>query len=144
MSASIKDINTKIIRELLIDGRADFTAIGEKLGISEKNVWYRYRALKKAGVIIGATTLVHYKRCDYGIYTTFVISMNPNKREEVIKKIEKIQGVYFISRGIQHYVLAVGITIKNMDQIEKIKNFLASITLADKITTEIWLKIKKN
>ena len=138
----LKEIDTKILRELLIDGRSDFVSIAEKLQITEKTVWNRYKFLKKMGVIIGATTHVDYQRSGYGIYVHFTIKMDPNRVNEAIIKIEKLPGLYMVAKGIQNYNVMVGLSMKNMNEIDNVKNRLHSITLADEILSEIWLEVK--
>ena len=138
----LKEIDAKILRELLINGRSHFATIAEKLQITEKTVWNRYKFLKKMGVIIGATTHVDYQRIGYGTYVHFTIKMNPSKVTEAIKKIEKLPGLYMVYKGIQSYNLMVGLSIKNQNEIDKIKNKLHFITLADEIVSEIWLGVK--
>jgi len=136
----LKDIDKKILKELLINGREDLSNIAKKLCVKPKTVWNRYMVLKKAGVIIGATTHVHYRKC-YGIYTFFTIKMLPNQRDKAIENISKLPRVYVIVKGNQNTILSVGITIENLNEIDIIKNKLSSLTLADEITSEIWLDI---
>lgn len=136
----LKENDKKILKELLINGRADFSTIAKKNNLTEKMVWNRYNSLKKAGVIVGTTTHVDYRKC-YGIYTVFMIKMPPNRRDTAIDSIRKMSKVYVISKGLQNNALIVGITIKDMNEIDKVKNKLSTFTLADEITSEIWLDV---
>ena len=134
----LKEIDKKILKELLINGREELSSVAKTLCVKPKTVWNRYILLKKAGIIIGATTHVHYKKC-YGIYTFFTIKMLPNRREQAIESIHKMPRVYVVVKGNQNTMLSVGITIENLNEIDLVKNKLYSLTLADEITSEIWL-----
>jgi len=136
----LKEIDKKILKELLINGREDLSKVAKNLSVKPKTVWNRYMVLKKAGVIIGATTHVHYRKC-YGIYTFFTIKMLPDRRDKAIENIRKMPKVYVIVKGNQKTILSVGITIENLNQIDIVKNKLSSLTLADEIISEIWLEI---
>ena len=136
----LKEIDKKILKELLINGREDLSSVAKNLCVKPKTVWNRYMLLKKAGIIIGATTHVNYKKC-YGIYTFFTIKMLPNRREQAIESIRKMPRVYVVVKGNQNTMLSVGITIEDINDIDLVKNKLYSLTLADKITSEIWLDI---
>ena len=137
----LKDIDKKILRELLIDGRIDFTALAKKLNVTSKTVWNRYKILKTNKVIIGATTHVNYKKC-YGIFTVFSVKMPPNQNDNVIENIQKLPKVYTVSKGLKNDELIVGITVKNINEIDTVRNTLSSLTLSDEITSEIWLEVK--
>lgn len=136
----LKEIDKKILKELLIDGRKDFSKIAKKFNVTSKTVWNRYSILKKAGVIIGSTTHVNYRKC-YGLYTVFTIKMLSDRRDKAIETINKMSSVYIILKGIQKNILLVGITIENLNEIDMVKNKLSALTLADEITSEIWLEI---
>ena len=138
----IEKINADILRELFIDGRSEFAIIAKKLNVTKGTVLSRYKAMKKAGIIVGTTAQINYRTCGYGIYTTFSIEMNPKRRDIAIKSILELPGIYLAFKGPQSYLLHVGISIKNLAEIEKMKNKLASITFADRITPEIWLDVK--
>jgi Lrp/AsnC family leucine-responsive transcriptional regulator len=140
----IKKIDTSILRELMINGRAEFTTIAKKLNVPKSTIRNRYKAMEKAGVILGATTHVNYKKCGFGFYTHFTIRMNPNQRDDALKKILKLPGIYIAIKGVQNFLLYVGISIKGLDEIDKVKNVLSSLTLADDIKSEIWLDIKNS
>ena len=136
----LKEIDKKILKELLIHGRKDFSKIAKNLNVTSKMVWNRYSILKKAGVIIGATTHVNYRKC-YGLYTVFTIKMPPDRRDKAIENINKMSRVYIILKGIQKNILSIGITIENLNEIDSVKNKLSAITWADEIESEIWLDI---
>ena len=138
----IKKIDASILRELFIDGRTEFVAMAKKLDVTKGTVRNRYKAMKTAGIILGATTQVNYRKCGYGIYTTFSIEMDPKRRDRAIKSILELPGIYLAFKGTQNYFLHVGISIKNLAEIEKTKNKLSAITVADKISSDIWIDVK--
>ena len=136
----LKEIDTKILRELLINGRIKFTTLANNLNVTTKNVWNRYKIMKKAGVIVGATTHINYNKC-YGIYTVFTIKMSSNQKDNLIENIRKMPSVYIITKGLKKDTLIVGITVKNLGEMDTVKNKLSLISLSDEITSEIWLDI---
>ena len=135
-------IDEKLLRVLLINGRTDFSTLAKNLQVKEKTIWNRFHSMKKSGILLGSTIHIDYKRCGYGIYVNFLIKMDPNKIETKIKEIEKIPGFYFAFRGLRNNELTTGISVKNLNEIEKVKDKLSSITFAEMISPEVWLAVK--
>ena len=52
---ALAEIDVKIIRALLKDGRKSFTAIADECHTSKDIVWKHYSEMKKASIIAGAT-----------------------------------------------------------------------------------------
>ena len=59
----LNKIDAYILKELLQDGRKNFTKIAKKLKVSKKTIWKHYTLMKQKGVILGATTHIDYKKC---------------------------------------------------------------------------------
>lgn len=60
--SALEEIDIKILKELLKDGRKSFTTIAEEYHTSKDIIWKHYQNMASAGIIVGATTQFNYPK----------------------------------------------------------------------------------
>ena len=120
----IDPLNAKILRDLLKDGRKTFTQIAKNCNTSKDVVTKRYKQMKNAGIIVGAT--VHNSPACYGanLVAGIYLKIKPNKEKQVLELVYKIpQFLYVYNLGI-HPGLAALLIMKNIEELEEIKKLI--------------------
>jgi DNA-binding Lrp family transcriptional regulator len=97
-SKKIDYIDIKIIRDLLIDGRKEFTAIAEEAGVSKDVIWQHYRKLEGEGIVVGATVMVNYTALGRDINAGVSLTVSMPEQEHVMEQMDTIDGLYGIYR----------------------------------------------
>lgn len=90
----IDEIDAKILRDLLIDGRKEFTEIAKEAGVSKDIIWQHYTNMKKRGIITGATIQLNYASVGYNIAVFFYVHTPPKGQKQVVEQLQKIPGIY--------------------------------------------------
>jgi len=124
MPQIIDSINAKILKDLLKDGRKPFTQIAKDCNTSKDVITKRYKQMKNAGIIVGAT--VHTSPACYGanIVAGIYLKIKPNKEKQVLELVKKIpQFLYVCNIGI-HPGLAALLIIKDIEELEEIKKII--------------------
>jgi DNA-binding Lrp family transcriptional regulator len=124
MIQTIDQLNAKILKDLLKDGRKTFTQIAKDCNTSKDVVTKRYKQMKNAGIIVGAT--VHNSPACYGanLVAGIYLKIKPNKEKQVLELVYKIpQFLYVYNIGI-HPGLAALLIMKNIEELEEIKQLI--------------------
>ncbi len=120
----IDPLNAKILKDLLKDGRKTFTQIAKDCNTSKDVITKRYKQMRKAGIIVGAT--VHNSPACYGanLVAGIYLKIKPNKEKQVLELVYKIpQFLYVYNIGI-HPGLAALLIMKNIEEMEEIKKLI--------------------
>ena len=56
----LNDLDAKILRILLKDGRTSYEELAEACKVTKNVVWKRCKAMEKKGIIMGATVQINY------------------------------------------------------------------------------------
>jgi Lrp/AsnC family transcriptional regulator for asnA, asnC and gidA len=134
---TLDSIDTKILKDLLIDGRKEFTKIAKEANVSKDVIWHRYNKMKNKGIIIGATIQLNYPVLGYNGSANFIIDISLPKRHEIIKKLERIPGLhgaYYWNNPSRLYAIS---DFTKVEQINKIRQKINAMQNVTKIETEI-------
>jgi Lrp/AsnC family transcriptional regulator, regulator for asnA, asnC and gidA len=124
MPQIIDPLNAKILKDLLKDGRKTFTQIAKDCNTSKDVITKRYKQMKNAGIIVGAT--VHNSPACYGanLVAGIYLKIKPNKEKQVLELVHKIpQFLYVYNFGI-HPGLAALLIMKDIEELEEIKKLI--------------------
>jgi Lrp/AsnC family transcriptional regulator, regulator for asnA, asnC and gidA len=124
MPQIIDPLNAKILRDLLEDGRKTFTQIAKENNTSKDVITKRYKQMKNAGIIVGAT--VHNSPACYGanLVAGIYLEIKSSKEKQVLELVKKIpQFLYVYNIGI-HPGLAALLILKNIEELEGIKELI--------------------
>lgn len=113
----LDEIDSKILRILLIDSRTPISEIAKELNLSRPTVRKRLERLINTGVIKGYTINIGEKYLDY---TTIVFILKPEKQDKIfeqLKNIEEVSEIYQLE-GSKDIICFV--EIKDMKNLQKI------------------------
>ena len=78
----IDEIDAKILKDLLKDGRKEFIEIAKEAQVTKDVIWQHYTNLKKKGIIVGATIQLNYAALGFDVAAVFLSKsqqINDNK-----------------------------------------------------------------
>ncbi len=137
-----------IIRELEIDGRKAFSAIGQKLNISNTMVNQRVQKMIDNGVITGIKPIINEKKIgfDWGAYTGLTLEKDHDSQKiiEQLKEIKEVTECYYITGSYTLFIRILASTHQHMKEVlyDKLDN-IDGIQKTDSII-ELGCAFKRN
>jgi DNA-binding Lrp family transcriptional regulator len=108
----------------------------------------RHSALKKRGVILGATVTIDPKVIGFQGMTVFLIDispLSPSKKDSVrhdslsvLKELAKMQNVVLASRTVGDHDLLCFAAIKDLDHLVRLRNDIAAIPSVRDVQGTCW------
>jgi DNA-binding Lrp family transcriptional regulator len=138
----IDEIDAKILKDLLCDGRKEFKQIAKEANVSKDVIWQHYSNLKKKGVIVGSTIQLDYQSLGYGGAASFFVDVPVQEQANVANLLRKIPGLYDVYRWGSHSRLWAVSDFLKTDQIENVKSIIRRISPILKLQVEIWTNQK--
>ena len=86
----MNELDAKILKNLLNDGRISYEELAKVCETSKNKVWKRCRSMEKKGLIKGATTQINLQVFGFTTLATFLICVDSQQIEEIMRVIEKI------------------------------------------------------
>jgi Lrp/AsnC family transcriptional regulator for asnA, asnC and gidA len=90
----IDEIDAKILKDLLKDGRKNFTKIAKEAGTSKNIIWQHYKKMKSKGIIAGSTIKLKYANLGYSMMVSLFVNVQPQKQNQILRRILKIPNIY--------------------------------------------------
>jgi DNA-binding Lrp family transcriptional regulator len=131
-----------ILRELLKNGRKNFTELAKKLQVSKKTVWKHYSVMKKKGVIIGSTLHLNYKKLGYRTVVNIFGSVKNENLNQIISQVQKKPNIYSVFPNRPERNLGICALLKDIIELETLRNQLRHEFNVQKMKTFSWLAIK--
>ena len=138
----LNKIDAEILHELLQNGRTSFAEIAKKLNISKKTVWQHYLIMKQKGVIIGSTLQLNYKKIGYNNVVNIFGSLENRNLKQAIDQIQKIPKIYSVFPNDPERNLGICALLKDITELDRLRNQLRHEFNLQKIKTFSWLAIK--
>ena len=138
----IDEIDAKILKDLLMDGRKEFTEIAREAQVSKDVIWQHYNSMKKEGIIIGATIQLNYAALGYNVSASFFIDVPPSEQHHVIEQLRKIPGIYDAYQWGSHSRLWAVTDQMKAEQIEPVKQLIKRIPSVLKLEVEVWTGVR--
>lgn len=138
----IDAIDAKIIRDLLYNGRKSFTDIANECGESKANICKRYRVLEKEGIIVGSTIQLDYGYLGYNAVGSIDFRIKPENCDNIVNTLRKIPNIYFALKYQNDSLVHVVVTLKTIDEFNRIKDFIKRFPTVYDIVTNIWTGIR--
>jgi DNA-binding Lrp family transcriptional regulator len=134
------DTDREIIKILKNDGRATYSNIGKKVGLSEGAVRKRIKALTDSGVIRRFTVKVGLTE---GAQAITLLSVSPSfptsDVSNVLKKFPNVETVYEITGQYDIAVIISGLNIAEVDEcLEKIRRLDGVVNTNTMIILRSW------
>ena len=120
-NSQLDEIDKKILDFLVENTRTPFTEIANQMGISAGTVHVRVKKMEDAGIILGSSLVINYKKWNYN-FTTYVgiLLSKSNKTQEVLKILEGIPNVTELSVTSGKYNIFCKIRAKDTDDAKRI------------------------
>jgi len=119
----LDDVDRQIIKLLKSDGRATFSDLGKRVGLSEGAVRKRIKVLVDSGVIGKFTIKLGFTE---GAEAIAILSINPSyptsQVSENVKKIPNVETVFEVTGEYDIAVIISGLSIAEVNEcVEKIR-----------------------
>jgi DNA-binding Lrp family transcriptional regulator len=140
----ISDIDARILRALLEDGRKSYRDIARKNKIAEKSVYQHVKKMEMKGIIVGSTTQENHPDIGYpivaDIYTKASITdrVKTNVEEYLKEKERACYGIRLFLFNPLNRSFSIIIQMNNRNQFNNIKNDIEKLILPETIYTDYW------
>jgi DNA-binding Lrp family transcriptional regulator len=138
----INELDSKILKHLLKDGRAGYNKIAKECGVSTNKVWKRCRAMEKKGIINGATVQINFGHFGYDALATLLISVEAQQMEQVMEFIEKITEVRAYRQYNSVYNVRAVATLRNLNELDHVKQVIKRKLPTMGLKTYIWTGVR--
>jgi Lrp/AsnC family leucine-responsive transcriptional regulator len=139
---TIREIDAKIIKDLLIDGRKNFSEIGKECGVTKNKVWKHYRELEKKGIIVGATIQLNFASFGYEALATLLISVEAQLINQVMDYIRKIPEIRPYRQYNSIYNIRAVTTLKDINELDRTKAAIRRQLATNGLRTYIWTDVR--
>ncbi len=140
--AKIDDVDTKILKELLKDGRKSFASIAKEINLTKVAIAKRYQEMKKAGVIVGATIQYNYQKFGYSGVAMIFLSVESLHVDDVLEHLQKIPSIAGFRYFNSVYNLAAISMLRNLRDLEYVKEVMSRESPALEIKTYVWTDVR--
>ena len=135
----LDDIDTRILRSLMMDGRRSARQLSIHLGLSTVTVLARMKRMEKEGIIHGYTVIIDHEKLGYAL--TAIIEIRAKKSvltdiEEEISRFENVCGVYDITGSTDAMIVAkfrtrseLNLFVKKLGAIQHVEDTITHIVL---------------
>lgn len=142
-NSQLDEIDKKILDFLVENTRMPFTEIAHKMGVSAGTIHVRVKKMEDAGIILGSSLVIDYKKLGYNFTTYIGILLNKsNKTKDVMDLLEKIPNVTELNVTSGKYNIFCKIRAKDTDDAKKIIYDINDIE--DVMRTESMISIEES
>jgi DNA-binding Lrp family transcriptional regulator len=138
----INELDSKILKTLLKDGRKGYDEIAKECGVSANNVWKRCRAMNRKGIINGATVQMNFGHFGYDALATLLISVEAQQLEQVMEFIEKITEVRAYRQYNSVYNVRAVAILRNLNELDHVKQVIKRKLPTMGLKTYIWTGVR--
>jgi DNA-binding Lrp family transcriptional regulator len=143
LSEQVSEVQAKILKELLADGRQTDSEIAEKIGSTKEVVKKNYEKMQQMGIITGATTHINYKSFGYKEVAYILINVDPKQEDQLIGYLQKMPEVFSVyRRGVKGNIDVVTI-LKTLEQLNEFKDTIKRHFFVLEMKTAIWTDVKE-
>ncbi len=139
---NINTIDSKILKELLKDGRKSFIDIATECGVTKNIIWKRYKTMEKKGIITGATIQMNFASFGCEALATLLISVEAQQIDNAMEYIGKITEVRAYRQYNSIYNIRAVTTLKNLKELDQVKGAIRLHLPMIGLKTYIWTDVK--
>ena len=140
-----ENLDTKLINELLGDGRSSLRQLAEKLDVSVTTVSNHLDDLESAGVIQGYSPQVDYDALGYGVTAIIQLNIEGSGLSEVansLREYEQLVSVYEVTGD--HDVVVIGKFKDTDDMNDLIKRLINNTNINESDTSVVLNTVSEN
>jgi DNA-binding Lrp family transcriptional regulator len=142
MSVKINDLDAKILRILLQDGRTGWDELAEACKVTKNVAWKRCRAMEKKGIIKGATVQINYRHFGFDEIATLLISVNAEQIEQVMELMQKITEVIAFRQYNSVYNVRAFASLRDLNELDQVKQIIKQRIPTIGLKTYFWTGIR--
>ena len=113
------ELDRRLLQLLQEDGRAPFTQLAKKIGLSETAVRFRYKNLVEQGVV-RTVSIVDPYALDFQAPALINIDVEPGKTESVAKQIAEFPETAYLVVTLGRYDLLVEVYCRNLKHLTEL------------------------
>jgi DNA-binding Lrp family transcriptional regulator len=141
-TAKLNDLDAKILRILLNDGRTGFDELAKAGKVTKNVAWKRFRVMEKKGIIKGATVQINYGHFGFAVNATLLISVNAEHVEHVMELISKIIEVQANRQYNCVYNVRAVACLRDLNELDTIKQTIKQKIPTIGLKTYIWTGVR--
>lgn len=139
---TINELDSNIIKRLLVDGRATYDKIAQECGVSKNKVWKRCRSLERKGIINGATTQINFGQFGFDALATLLINVEAHQLEKAMEFIQNITEVNAYRQYNSIYNVRAIASLKGLNELDYVKQVIKRRLPITSLKTYIWTSIR--
>ncbi|MGA2385758.1 MAG: Lrp/AsnC family transcriptional regulator [Candidatus Bathyarchaeia archaeon] len=138
----INELDSKILKILLKDGRTGYYEIAKQCGVSKNKVWKRCRSMENKGIINGGTVQMNFAHFGYDALATLLISVEAQQIEQVMEFIGKITEVRAYRQYNSVYNIRAVANLRDLNELDYVKQTIKRKLPTIGLKTYIWTGIR--
>jgi len=133
----------KIVKILQENGRASYSEISKKIGMSEAAVYSRVQKLLKLGIIKKIQAVVDAEKVGYVVTAFISITVQPAKYERVLKNLSAIPEVLEVHDVTGEHYCLVKVRARSNEELAEILDRIGGLDGVTSTETKIVLRTIK-
>lgn len=138
----MNELDAKILKNLLKDGRISYEELAKVCATSKNKVWKRCRAMEKKGIIKGATTQINLQDFGFTTLATFLICVEAQQIEEIMRIIEKITEINAYRQYNNVYNIRAFAALRDLQEVDHIKQAIKLKIPTISLKTYLWTGVR--
>lgn len=138
----INQLDAKIVKILLENGRTGYNEIAKECGVSKNKVWKRCMSMKKKGIINGATVQINFGLFGYDALATLLINVEAQQMEHVMDFVGKITEVRSQRQYYSAYNVRAVATLRDLNELDHVKQVIKRKLPTMGLKTYIWTGVR--
>ena len=140
--ARINELDAKILRILLKDGRTGFDDLAKACKVTKNVAWKRCKAMEKTGIIKGATVLINYGHFGLGAIATLLISVKAEQIDRVMETIQQIGELNAFRQYNSVYNVRVYAWLRDLNELDQVKQLIKQRIPIMGLKTYVWAGVR--
>ena len=142
LSEKLDEIDCRIIKELLKDGRKSFSAIANECKVTSATISDRFRKLEELGVIAGSTILYNCSIFGYRGLATLLLNVESQHVEEVFERLQKNPTIFAKRQyNVEHNIIIITVW-KSPRDLDIVKETIRRQNPILECKTYLWTDIR--
>ena len=120
----VSELDEKILKVLLQDGRKGFVDIARECGKTKDKIWKHYKAMEKKRIITGATIQLNFSLLGFDALATLLIDVDAKQIHSMMRYIDKIPEVHAYRQYNTVYSIRAVTALKDLNQLDHVKEII--------------------
>lgn len=138
----VREIDARIIKTLLQDGRTSFAKIAEDNGTTKDRIWKHYNLLEKKGIIAGSTVQINYDYFGFDAIVTMLIDVESQQIDKVTEYLGKITEILAYRQYNSIYNIRAVAKLRTLNELDHVKAAIRRRLPTTALRTYIWTAVK--